>query len=282
MKVQGATPRHWSATYTLAVRLENAIVSYVRYIGKAFWPASLVVYYPHPGDSLKAWQIAGALVCLLAITALVLLAWRRRYLTVGWFWFLLTLVPMIGLVQVGNQAMADRYAYDSFWGLFIMVCWGVADYAREHQISARLAGASAAVLLTLTVVSSYQIGYWKDNLQLWLHATQFSENSWEAEDNLAIELATLGKPVKAMQHYRRAYAMNPDDAQSNLEIGFFEQNTGNPQNAIFHYQRALHANNFPSENAAALWRNMGVAYRDLGDTAKAREYFEKSASLNLK
>ena len=109
---------------SLSLRLGNAIVSYVRYLGKAFWPSRLALFYPHPGASLPAWQVLAALVLLLAISGLVLVERRRRYPLVGWLWFLGTLVPMIGLVQLNRQAMADRYAYLSFIGLFILVVLG--------------------------------------------------------------------------------------------------------------------------------------------------------------
>jgi len=125
----------------LSIRLSNAIVAYVRYLGKAFWPVNLAPMYPHPGSSLPAWQVYGALLLLLAITLWVVEQRRRRYPLVGWLWFLGTLVPMIGLVQVGRQAMADRYAYLPLLGIFIMVCWGIADWVEERR-------APAAVLKT--------------------------------------------------------------------------------------------------------------------------------------
>ena len=116
--------------YPFSIRLGNAIVSYARYLGKAFWPARLAPLYPHPWQPLPLLQVISALLALTAITAAVIVARRRRYLLVGWLWFMGSLVPMIGLIHVGNQAMADRYAYLPFIGLFIMVCWGVAELAR--------------------------------------------------------------------------------------------------------------------------------------------------------
>ena len=113
---------------SLSARLANAVVCYARYVGKAFWPTRLAPMYPHPGNSLATWEVFSALLFLLVVTALVIVARRHRYLPVGWLWFLGTLIPMIGLVQVGRQAMADRYAYLPFIGLFIMICWGVADF----------------------------------------------------------------------------------------------------------------------------------------------------------
>jgi hypothetical protein len=144
MKAQsfgGAT--NW---YPLSIRIGNAIVSYASYLGKALWPARLAPMYPHPGYSLNPWHVAAAFLLLLAITTLVVAGRRRRYLLVGWFWFLGTLVPMSGLLQVGSQAMADRYAYLPFIGLFIMVCWGVSEWAEQRRLSVVwLAGPSIVV-----------------------------------------------------------------------------------------------------------------------------------------
>jgi hypothetical protein len=133
--------------FTLRIRVENAIVSYARYVGKAFWPSSLGLCYPHSGKWLHWWQVGGALLLLLVITALAALARRHRYLIVGWLWFLIMLIPMIGLIQVGEQGMADRYAYASFVGLFLMVCYGVADWAAERQLPKPLLAATCVAAL---------------------------------------------------------------------------------------------------------------------------------------
>ena len=152
--------------YPLSVRLSNAIVSYARYLAKTFWPAHLALIYPHPENSLKAWQVFGALAVLLAITLLVLEKRRHRYLLVGWLWFLGTLVPMIGLVQVGRQAMADRYAYLPLLGTLMMVCWAVGDWAAKALSGTAVTAVSCAVLFALVVAAHRQIGYWADNVTL--------------------------------------------------------------------------------------------------------------------
>ncbi len=126
--------------YTLPLRMKNALTSYVQYMGQAFWPAHLAILYIHPLQSLRWWQALAALLVLLAISALVIANRSHRYLIVGWLWFLGTLIPMIGVVQVYLQARADRYAYVSFIGLFLMVCWGVADWAKRRHLSRGPAG----------------------------------------------------------------------------------------------------------------------------------------------
>ncbi len=164
MYAQGAGgARNWFPRH---IRLENAIVSYAQYVRQALWPSRLALFYPHP-DSFNTGAVLAALVFLLAITAFVVVQRRRRYLVVGWFWFLGTLVPMIGLIQVGVQAMADRYAYLPLIGLFIMICWGVADWSEQRRISpAWLASVSLAALLALTVVARIQLNHWADNVTL--------------------------------------------------------------------------------------------------------------------
>ena len=157
----------------LLLRLETTVISYARYLGKAFWPSKLVLPYPHPLKLYPAWQVGAAVMLLLLITVLVLRAREERYLAVGWFWFLGSLVPMIGLVQVGAQAMADRYAYISFIGLFLMIVWLVADWAvvgwivvgwtKARQVSTRWVAIPAiACLLALGILTYRQVGYWHD------------------------------------------------------------------------------------------------------------------------
>ncbi len=160
--------REAATPYPLSVRIGNALVSYVWYVRKAFWPSHLALLYPHPPGLPPIWQVVAAVLFLLAVTGLVIARCRQRFFLVGWLWFLGTLVPMIGLVQVGRQAMADRYAYLSFVGLFLMICWGAAEWGEHlHLRPAWLRTASVVVLLALAVVAHRQIGYWSDSITLW-------------------------------------------------------------------------------------------------------------------
>jgi len=189
-------------------------------------------------------------------------------------------VPTIGLVQVGRQALADRYAYEAYLGLFIMVCWGVADWAKQHRVRVGwLAGASAIVLLALALVTYRQIGYWKDDLTLWTHATKVVPNDWTAETNIGIQLLKQGKAAEAMDHFHRAISLYPYEAISNMEVGYVEQTRGDYRAAIMNYQNGLVDFTLPDEERAQIWRNMGVCYRELGDLDKARECFANEASL---
>src|SRR5271165_4837514 len=266
-------------TYPFLLRLENAIVSYVRYMDKAVWPSHLALMYPH--RSFPAWQVVAALLLLLVITAMVMANRRHRYLAVGWFWFLGTLVPMIGLVQVGAQAMADRYAYLPLVGLFIMICWGVSRWAGQRHLSpprrAWLAAPSLAALVALTVVTHRQIGYWSDNVALWAHTVQVTNGNWIAENNLGAALMDKGQMEDAMAHFRSAEAIYPDDPRTYLFLGYCEQRRGNLQEAIEQYKKVLLVTQNNIWNNAQLrddaFVNIGNAYRDLGDPVRAAESY---------
>jgi len=279
------------------LRVENALVSYMRYIEKAFWPSRLALFYPYPLKPYPLWQVGLAALALLAITAGVAFARRRRYLTVGWLWFLGTLVPMIGVVQVGTQAMADRYAYLPFVGLFIMVCWLLADlfsgqmtagtehpagYVPAGQVrsSNRLLGAtSIGVLLALGLVSHRQVGYWNDHITLWTHTLAVTSDNWTAENNLGTALLKLGRTEEAIPHFRAATALDPTDPNSILNIGIYEQMHGHLRAAIAEYTKATGlARNTRTRSLA--YNNLGYAYKDLGDLAAAKTSFQHAVEAD--
>ena len=268
-------PQPWR----LSLRIENAIVSYARYIGKAFWPTRLALYYPHPGATLRWWQVAGALVVLLLITALALWARRRRYLMVGWLWFLIMLVPMIGLVQADVQGMADRYAYLPFVGLFLMVCWGAADWAAaRRQPGALLPAISIAALAALTLVTHHQIGYWADDLSLWSHSAQVTTRNWKAELMWGAALDADRQPDKAVEHYFKASAIEIHDPFIELNIAHYEHTHGNFPLALEYYKRAM-ADAWNSEQRAGTLRDMAILYRQIGQPATAEECLRQINSL---
>jgi protein O-mannosyl-transferase len=277
IKAQGSTGalNGVFTSYPFPIRLENAVVSYARYIGKAVWPSHLAVFYPHPETLLNPWQVAGASVLLLTITALVIAGRDRRYFLVGWFWFLGTLIPMSGLVQVGAQAMADRYAYLSYIGLFLMICWGVADFqpaARRsdsawleegHSSSTWLTVACFAMLLALGAVAHQQLWYWHDSLALWEHAAAVTSGNWMAEDMLGGVTLELGEPDQALSHYYRALAMDPNDPISNINIGNWNQYAGKPRDAIEYYQKVLRSPRSPQVLKTKAAEGLQRAYHDL-------------------
>jgi len=270
-------PFNWG--YSVGTRGANAVVAYARYIGKAIWPSKLALMYPHPATSLSGRQVAFASLLLLSITAIVAFNWRRRYLVVGWLWFLGTMVPMVGIVQVGKQAMADRYAYLPFIGLFIMVCWSVAEWAERRRMPAFLLPCAAAlVLLAMGIVTRHQLGHWRDNVDLWLHTMQVTANNYVAEYHVGDALKRKGHTVESLQWYYRALAINPNDAYSHVAIAFYEHENGiNLPDALENYKAAV--DRVDDETKVQLLTNMGHLYEKLGDPQNAHESFEASAKL---
>ena len=267
--------------YGLPVRLETALISYVRYLGIAFWPSKLVAMYPHSSQLFPAWHVGAAAAFLLLITAAVLLRARQQpYLAVGWFWFLGSLVPMIGLVQVGEQSMADRYAYISFIGLFVMVVWLIADLAGANRISARwLVVPAVSCLLLLGVLTNRQVHYWHDTESFWLRTIALTANNYVAHGEFAAMLHEQGRTEEAMEQIRAVLAIHPDDAPANLVVAEYERSHGNLAAAIERYQIvALRSAN--AGTRARAYTSLGYAYRQIGESAKAKQAFEASLQLS--
>jgi Flp pilus assembly protein TadD len=266
--------------FSLGVRLENAIVAYAMYLWKMVWPMRLAPLYPHPGDSLPGWQIVLSVMVLLAITGLVLKFRAKRYLMVGWLWFLGTLVPVIGLVQVGDQAMADRYAYIPMIGIFLMIAWGAADLADSLRIGIVWRIIPAACLLAvLALVTHRQLSYWSSSYDLWSHALAVTEHNFIAQDNLGGALLLLGKSDEAYPHFEAAAEINPRDPMSHSNLGAYLQERGRLTEAIGEYNTAIR---LTSDRGllAANYANLGLAYREIGEEAKARENFDQALRLN--
>ncbi|MGD0416811.1 MAG: tetratricopeptide repeat protein [Terriglobales bacterium] len=267
--------------YSLLNRVETALTSYVRYLRIAVWPSKLAVLYPHPTKLFPAWQVEAAVVVLLFVTAIVVWQWRQRpYLIVGWLWFLGSMFPMIGLVQVGGQALADRYAYIPFIGLFVMAVWTVADWAERRKIpTAWLAVAATVVMIALGLVTHRQIGFWRDTPTMWRRALEVTEDNFVAHTNLATFLEQQGQVEEAAEHVRAALAIQPDDPIATLSLGTYEHRHGNVPAAIERYKIvALHATD-PDLRTAA-YSNLGSAYRQVGDYADAKQCYERALQLS--
>jgi len=266
---------------SMSIRLENVFISYVRYIGKAFWPTKLVPLYPRPVDSLPAWQVLGAAALLLALSALVIRYRDRRYLPVGWFWFLGTLVPMIGIITVGEQAMADRYAYLPFIGLFVAIVWALGELVSKRGIQpVWLAVSAVAVLFVLGSLTYRQIGYWHDNETLWRYTLSVApEGNYTAHSNLALALAKAGEPDEALLHFRTAKAMHKYSVDQILALGAYELHVRHSQEAIEDSNEVLHDSNLPKIQAAALAES-GQGYLQLHQYDQAAESYQHALRLN--
>ncbi|HVI08117.1 MAG TPA: tetratricopeptide repeat protein [Candidatus Binatia bacterium] len=251
------------------VRFGNAAVAYMRYIGKMFWPRHLAVLYPHPGRYIPNWQIAASCFALVAITALVLVYRKHGYLPVGWFWFLGTLVPVIGLVQVGVQSMADRYAYIPYVGLFICLVWGAAGLAQQYRLNpAWLAAGAAVALVALGVVTQRQISYWRDSETLWRHALAVTQQNYVAHDALARDLARQGRIDESIAEHKAAQKLHAYGSADMIDIGVFEQTHGRAQDAIEQFGWALNAAEDAKSRSDAL-SFLGSAFLQTGDLRRA-------------
>jgi tetratricopeptide (TPR) repeat protein len=225
----------------LGLRIENALVSCDLYCLKTIWPSGLAVFYPYPAG-FAWWMVAAAGLALAAVTVLALRSFRRApYLAAGWLWFLVTLAPVIGLVQVGAQARADRYLYVPMVGLTIMLAWGAADLARRWRPAARpIAAAAVAACLAAAAVSAAQIEYWRNSETLFRHALDVTADNYLAEHNLGSYLLTTGRISEAIPHLEAALRIRPESApaRSDLASALAQTPGGLPQ-AIAQYQAAL-------------------------------------------
>ena len=268
-----------AAEFSFGVRLANAVYAYAMYLWKMVWPARLAPLYPHPGNSLAAWQVLLAAVVLIAVTALVWRFRERRYLPVGWLWFLGTLVPVLGLVQVGEAAMADRYAYIPLIGIFVMIAFGVADLAEWKRLGFWAAVPAVAVLVALAVVTHRQINYWQSSTDLWSHALAVTQSNFVAEDNLGGALILEGKEEEAHPHFEAAARINPKDPMSRSNLGSYFQTHNQPREAVAQYESVIGLTS-DAGLLARTYANMGAAYRALGEYDEAKKAFEQALRLN--
>jgi protein O-mannosyl-transferase len=266
--------------YGLALRAGNAVIAYAAYVGKAFWPSKLAALYPFPRNGVPTWEVAAAALLIVAISCAALFLTRRRYLAFGWFWFLGTLVPVIGLVQVGEQAMADRYAYIPFVGLFIALVWGFADWAASYKIAPRYLAITVTICTFALALSAHaQMKYWANTTDLWSHTLEVTSPNFVAEDNLGAELIKEGNIEAARARFQRAIDINPKDPFSQLNIGVCDKKMGNVQSAAEHYQAALKLSVEPNLRLTA-FSNLGSLYRMSHDYDASHANYEAALRIN--
>jgi protein O-mannosyl-transferase len=238
----GAAPSLASVPFGL--RFANAIVSYATYLWMMVWPSPLTVIYPLPA-SVPVAQLAGASVVLAAVTAFALWGARRwPYLPVGWFWYLGTMVPVIGVVQVGVQARADRFTYVPLVGVFLMLVWACADAAAASR-SRRVALAAAGLLVVGAsgVQAHRQLSYWRDSVTVWTHAVEstFGVTQFDAHRSLGRILAGQGRTAEALGHFDAAVAIDPSSAEARLDLARILSEAGRPAEAARHLEQVTRA-----------------------------------------
>jgi tetratricopeptide (TPR) repeat protein len=238
------------------------------------------VFYPHPENRLPLWQAAIAAIVLIAISTLVWKYRHKKYLTVGWLWYLGTAFPMIGLIQSGRQGMADRYEDLPLIGVFIAVVWLVADGAVERRLSPVLAAVGfTAILLTLMFLTRRQIAFWKDSETLFTHAVQVTRNNGIAENNLGAAFMDKGEPAAAFPHFLAAVQYAPDLGSAHYNLGVLLHKQNQLMEAANQYRLAIaHAGD--AQEAAQAHNNLGVLDLGLNNLAVAKGEFDKAIALN--
>jgi tetratricopeptide (TPR) repeat protein len=259
------------------LRVENAALSLLRYVGKIAWPSGLAAFYPYPASGIAPWLVLGTALALLAITVAVVV--RRRespWLAFGWTWYVLTLVPVIGLVQVGMQAMSDRYLYLSMVGVLIAVAWETrrVNFFRLPAI---------AIVVACTVVTWQQVHVWHDSITLFRHAVAVTEGNYVAHDNLGVEYDRLGRTEEALAEYREAIRIRPGDrhaeynyAQALFGKGEMALRAGRSADAAALFVEGLQHQ--PDNVAATTF--LGISRAIQGDYGNALKCFDRALRLD--
>lgn len=261
-------------THSLLSRITNALTAYTGYLQKLVWPADLAVIYPYP-ETIGVGAIVISILLLTTATVFSVKTMSTRpYVMTGWAWFLVAMVPMIGIVQVGYQAMADRYAYLPFIGLYMMLVWLVADVAMQNRkILSFLSLGLATVLMTLTFK---QVGYWQDSSTLFEHALKVTERNYVAHQHLAQVRMDQGNLVAAAANIETALAIQPNDPKSHATLGLLYARQNALPAAINSFEHALSLN----PNISEVYNNLGVCYQMLGDLEKSIQNYRQALELN--
>lgn len=248
---------------TFGFRLGNAAISYIAYMMKMVLPRGLAVFYGHPMVNLPIWEAVGAAVVLAGVTVLALRYGRRwPYLAVGWLWYLITLVPVIGIVQVGAQAMADRYTYITLTGLFVIIAWGIPDLISRRGITLRglLPASASALIVILGVCTWFQVGVWRDSYSVFDHTIKVTRDNFYAYQMRGVALDDQGRPEAAIRDFSRAIEIQPNFAPAHDSLGAELVKMGRTKEGIDHLVTALRL----GRNTGLLHHNLACGYFNLG------------------
>jgi Tfp pilus assembly protein PilF len=274
----------------LELRIGNSTVACVKYVQKMFWPHDLAMLYPFP-KSIPLWQFSGAFL-LMAVTTLAVIRFRRRhaYLITGWFWFLVTLVPVIGIIQVGGQSMADRYTYIPLTGLFIMCAWGGADILHGWRYRKAILATLAGLVIAVSAISTWgQVGYWRDDIILYRHTLEVTTGNSTIWSNYAGALAERGEPVAAIREYREVLRIWPNSPREHNNMGYLLAAQGNFAEAIYHHNEVLrltsdaspsHGNPGRMFDRATAHLNLGNVYLAQGKVQEAEQEYKATLELS--
>jgi Flp pilus assembly protein TadD len=264
-------------TFPPGSRLANAVTAAAGYLDKALFPVDLAVFYPHRGAGIPAGETLAALGLLAALSAVALVGWRRRpYLAAGWLWYLAALLPVIGVIQVGRQAMADRYAYVSLLGIFVAVAWALGDLVRGRRTRLRLAGAGAGLALcALGAATASQVGLWRDEVSLFGHAIAVTADNDVAQNNLGAALLERGQGAEAIARFREALRIRPDYADAHAGLGGALAAAGETEEGIRHLRESLRL----QPDSGEFRVNLGAVLARAGRAAEAETLYREALSL---
>ncbi len=262
----------------LAYRISNMFLSYIRYIGKMIWPGRLAVFYPHPDGNISAITVLLCALLFVLISALcIYIGRRKKYAVVGWLWFVGTLVPMIGLVQVGNQAMADRYMYIAMLGLLFIIVWSVKDFiSADHRWKTPAAVSAALVLVVFVMLTRTQVKYWQNSLTLFAHALKVTENNTTAENNYGHALLEAGRPGEAVKYLADALDKDPALAEARINLGLALRKQGKLNEAIACFKELIRR----GQVSAKVYYNLVVALSEQKKYDEAIKYLSKAMALD--
>lgn len=255
---------------SFSIRIANALVSYASYILKAVWPSNMTILYPHPGMILW-WKSLGAGLFLISISLFVIRERvQRPYLVVGWCWYIGTLVPVIGVVQAGEQALADRYTYIPLIGLFIIIAWGISELVKRwHHVKVVFMSIATVIVFVFMTITFLQVQYWKNSITLFEHAVKVNSNNYISHNNLGVALLNQGRSEEAMHHYLEALRIKPDYAGAHNNLGVALKQIGRIEEAIRHYFQAVRI----KPDYADAYYNLGNALNNIGRSEEAIQQY---------
>jgi tetratricopeptide (TPR) repeat protein len=263
--------------YPFSFRISNALTSYVSYIGKMLWPAKLAIIYPY-GQTVAAWQVWTACCLIIGISLLSVKFFRSHpWFPVGWLWFLGALFPVIGLVQVGAQSMADRYTYVPVIGLFIIIAWGLFEFLARWSYQKLIFIVIAVTVSGIFMGAAWkQIGYWKNGVTLFKRAVDVTEKNYIAENNLGQALMLRGKVRVAAEHFKKSLEINPRFPPAHFNVGLTLAQQNKPEEALQSYAKAL----AEKPDYAAAYNFAGKAHYLLGNTEQAVLNYQQAININ--
>ena len=259
----------------LGTRIENALVAYARYVGKSIWPTNMAVFYPYSEHLPAAWIYGSAVGLVLASIVALRLVRRHPYVPVGWFWFVGTLVPVIGIVQVGTQAIADRYTYVPYIGLFVVIAWGAVDLTARAESRRFLPAGAAIAALVCAIAAWTQVRVWKDTWTVWSHSLAVTSGNYIAHNEVGIGLVAQGRDDEAFEHFQASSRARPEYVEARNNIGLQLVKRGRVEEAIQQYTLAVRLR----PEFAEAHQNLGYALMTQSRNAEAERHYRDAIRL---